>query len=722
MTIVCRRFHYDQHVVLKGHKMFRHVVFLSSLLLLAAGCSATSETGNQKKSETAAKAPVAMGMPEGPQRGTAVAVADLPDAIDLTQQGAVSRRRVVPTIIDTRTFQPQIKNAAPWTGPKRDISIYHPEKEEMLELPVGPRNNLIPGQLSNMRRINPGPNFPGISMSPWTPPDPSIAVGPNHIVETVNMELAFFNKNGTRTFQQRLDSTGNPGFFEGVGAGNFTFDPKCFYDHYSNRFVVLALEKYSGSQAWITFAVSDDDDPNGIWYKYRTWAVVSVGSNTYWVDYPGLGFDQDGIYVTGNLFGLNNSGFAGVLFRAFDKTPILNGQAVEFNDLRDANGASVQVAQSFGASGNSPAPLFISRESSTQLRLQAMNDPLGTNPSLSTTFVGVPSGSTPPSAPNIGGSLDTVGGRLMNVHLRGNRLWTCNTVSSGGRAVARWYEINVGNWPNGGSPSLAQSGNIDLGSGNYTFFPAICTDPSNNAAMVIGKSRSNEFASVMATGRLQSDPNGTMGIPQQLSVGNSGSSGRWGDYFDIALDPSNNSIFWMVGEYQTGSGWQTTIHSFSLATTATVDADSFDIIRGTYISGDLSDTQESDNSYLDVALKLSSTLNVDEAPVSLEFVSTLPSDSPTALEVLLEARASVSGLNQQIAVFNYDTGSYETVSNRVASTTDTVVTVDLGSDATRYVEPGSGEVSALVSWKSADPNSSSPWTVFIDQIVWTSTQ
>ena len=132
------------------------------------------------------------------------------------------------------------------------------------------------------------------------------------------MELAFFTKNGTKTFQQRLDNSGNPGFFEPIGGGNFTFDPKCFYDHYSNRFFVLALETYGSTQSYITFAVSDDDDPNGVWYKYRTPSVVQVGSTTYWVDYPGLGFDQDGFYVTGNLFRLSGggSGTAGVLYRA----------------------------------------------------------------------------------------------------------------------------------------------------------------------------------------------------------------------------------------------------------------------------------------------------------------------------------------------------------------------------------------------------------------------
>ena len=101
-------------------------------------------------------------------------------------------------------------------------------------------------------------------------------------------------------------------FFEDIGAGSFTFDPKCFYDPVENRFVVLALEHYDDTaESWITLAISDDSDPNGIWYKYRTWSVVTDGGTDWWVDYPGLGFDQDAIYVTGNLFPLGSGGFGG---------------------------------------------------------------------------------------------------------------------------------------------------------------------------------------------------------------------------------------------------------------------------------------------------------------------------------------------------------------------------------------------------------------------------
>ena len=54
----------------------------------------------------------------------------------------------------------------------------------------------------------------------------------------------------------------------------------------------------------------------------------------HWVDYPGLGFDQSAIYVTGNTgYPFGSAGqpdTAGVLLRTFDKQPLLSGQSQAF--------------------------------------------------------------------------------------------------------------------------------------------------------------------------------------------------------------------------------------------------------------------------------------------------------------------------------------------------------------------------------------------------------
>ncbi len=489
---------------------------------------------------------------------------------DLSQDNAVSRGTAEAVIYDTTLVDPQVQASSDWKGKVTLVKEHLPphSKPDLKFRRENGENDLPFGGLSGEVNTTPGPLFPGISQTPWTPPDPTLAVGPTHIVETVNMALAFYNKStGALEFSQNLDNTGNPGFFEDVGAGNFTFDPKCFYDHYAGRFVIVALEVYGSTQAFIDIAVSDDSNPNGTWYKYRTDARIPVGSCRYWVDYPGFGYDHQGYYVTGNLFLLsgNCGGFGGAVFRIFNKTPLLTGQPATFSDLRDGSAYSVQAAQSF----DSPAtPYFVQDWSTTQIKIHAIRDPLGT-PSLVSAVVTVPSYAYPSGgAPNQGGSsIDVLDGRIINVSYRGGRLYAGHGVRLNSKNMARWYEFAVNNWPASGSPTLTQSGNIDGGSGVHTWFPALAENECGDVGIVVAMSSSSTKASVQVTGRRSSDPPGTMGALTQLAVGTSGyNGGRWGDYFDIAVDPSDDTTFWVVGEYATStSNWATWIGGFQVS-------------------------------------------------------------------------------------------------------------------------------------------------------------
>ncbi|MFH0946384.1 MAG: hypothetical protein V2A76_14395 [Planctomycetota bacterium] len=451
------------------------------------------------------------------------------------------------------------------------ISSSYDHQPQIEVLPDAPAQRIVPIQRTpwigedeeNDRNVPPPGKqvkkfggFQGTSQAGWIPPDPSLAVGPNHIVSTTNQQIAWFTKDGTMQFSQPLGSPGNPGFLEDVGAGNFTFDPKCLYDELEGRFLVLALEVYT-STAYITFAVSDDSDPNGIWYKYRTDAKTSIGGSDYWVDYPGLGFDDEAYYVTGNLFGMS-SGWGGVKYRIFDKTPVLSGAPVVYADLRDGNSASVQVAHMHSTP---VAPFFVSVKDSNEIRIQAITSPT-TAPTLHTTDVVVPGFAQPPGAPNLGGStISTVDHRIMTADFRNQFLLAGHAISADGRAQARWYEFWPGTWPNSGSVTMVQNGNIDLGAGIYTFFPAIARNAAGNTAICFARSSSSEYASIWYTHRETSDASGTMRTARELKGGEgSYSSGRWGDYFDIAVDPTNNTTFWGIGEYASAGGaWRTWI-------------------------------------------------------------------------------------------------------------------------------------------------------------------
>ncbi len=532
------------------------ILLLCCAILTLTGCSGSTVLSS---AQPTAGVPIAMSPVNGRPSAVTPGPALPPD--DLTEPGAVAWGHTEPSIIDTRIFSPQIQLPDP-SDKQRAVKEILPAHTRPGPPPVGEPNDLeVMGGVLTENRITPGMQFPGIGATGWTPPDPTIAVGPDHIVATVNMDIAFYTKDGTSTFQVNLGSPGNPGFFEPVGAGDFTFDPKCFYDHIAQRFVVLALETYGTTESWITFAVSDDNDPHGTWYKYRTHAVIQVGNTTYWWDYPGFGYDDDAYYITGNLFGLNSGGWAGVGFRAVDKASVINGGTASYATLRDGDAASVQAVQHFGVN---TAPFFVSVNNSTSLRIHAITNPT-TNPNLVSTTVSVPSHSGPFSAPAAGGyTISTIDARIMNAHWRYGKLYATHHISAAGKVVARWYEMDTGNWPNSGSISLTQSGNVDGGGDKHAYFPAIYSNATGEVGLVIGTSSASDRIAVSVTGRRPSDDPGTMGAVQDLHIAPVNGGGRWGDYYDIAIDPNDDDTFWVVGEFPASGGWSNWIESFNV--------------------------------------------------------------------------------------------------------------------------------------------------------------
>ena len=496
--------------------------------------------------------------------------ADLP-TINISEANVPTFWTATATIIDTREFGNQHQLEGEVAGAHHRPAKFLPVHRKPHFDEQGPPNTLRSGLGQSQTIIQDEIHFDAIVQTGWNPPDPSLAVGPDHVVVTVNMAIAFFDKEGNEQFSANLDSSGNPGFFEEVGGGSFCFDPKCFYDAHAERFVVLALEHYDSGEgeSFITMAVSDDSDPNGVWYKYRMWSVITNddNGNTYWVDYPGFGFDDGYYYVTGNLFGLNNGGWGGVLYRILDKTPMLTGDPVVVADVQKPGHASMQCAQHIG---DSPAAFFVGRRNNTELRVSYIDTP--ENPSVVSEFVAVPNHSTPGGVPNPGGTISALDGRIMNAQYRDGSLWTAHGISGNDvNAVGRWYEIDLSNWP-AVAPTLAQSGDATV-AGKSTFFPAIAQNKRGEVAIIVASANDTSVPTLHLVGRKQGDPLGVMGLPTLVATSETGADGRWGDYFDMTIDPNNDTRFWYVGEYQANSGWHTVVGSATITCIEDINAD-----------------------------------------------------------------------------------------------------------------------------------------------------
>ncbi|MEO7453616.1 MAG: hypothetical protein ABIV13_02500 [Fimbriimonadales bacterium] len=608
--------------------------------------------------------------------------------------------------VDTARFSPQIN----------DEFVSHakrPENPIRFGDEVGPPNNLTLGQTLNAIRGTVNAQWPAIGATGWTPPDPDIAVGPNHVVAVVNSSIAFYNKSGTPLFQQTAQD-----FYTGLGAGSFRFDPKCFYDRNNQRFVMLFLEQDDSPQvSKLLIAVSDDADPNGIWHKYRIESKLTVGQNTYWLDYPGLGYNKDAYVISGNMFGFS-SGFGGVQFIVLPTAPMLTGSPVTAQYLRDANGESAQMTEVMDGTLN--AIFAISRENSTAMQLYAIRD-LATAPVMNMALVTVPSNSMPSiNAPTTNGhALDALDGRIINAVWRSGAILATHTVQSSSRLRVRWYQIATNNWPVSGSPSLTMSGEVAGATGIHHHMPAVNMNSVGDVSMIFTRSSTSITADMMYAGRFATDPAGTMGTPVLLesSAGNNYGSGRWGDYFDVDVDPVDDVTFWgILMGVALNNGWRTSIFSWTITQPGTSLAPTtMTMERGILFSGSVNDLGASDD--VRATFRPGITFTSGEAPVQVRLDAVSSVLAPSTMRIVVESQASAGGMLQTIEAFDYVANAWEQVDGRNAMVgSDGVVDISLTNPA-RFVDAG-GNVSMKLHYKPTAPVFTYPWNSALDKVAW----
>ncbi len=367
----------------------------------------------------------------------------------------------------------------------------------------------------------------------WSyPPDSCGAAGPNHFVEVVNRNFAVYNKSSGEEVINILLGAFLPGS---------NGDPRVLYDQYSDRWFIIVCD----FNTKIYLAVSKSDDPTGDWFKCDF--IVSQGADAgKWPDYPTLGVDEVGVYTAAYMIGGGN----GMSIFALDKAPLIAadpslGDIYAFREL-PWEGA-IQPVHTFG---ESEGEYFVSRASSTSLRVRLLTDLLSTPVLTELCFITIPSHSSPPDAPALGSTvpLDTVGHRLMNAVYRDGYIWTAHCIGVGGRAASRWYKIDVSN------TTLDDYGTIE-DSVLYYFFPTIMVNSFGDAIMGFSGSRSNQYAAAYYTGRSASDPPGEMAPPVLYKEGEATYNlidgygrNRWGDYSLCSLDPVNHTL-WTIQEY-----------------------------------------------------------------------------------------------------------------------------------------------------------------------------
>jgi len=127
------------------------------------------------------------------------------------------------------------------------------------------------------------------------PPDTDGAVGPGHLMVTLNTQVRIQNRDGSLAVADRSLN----GFWSAVNGGSGAFDPHTFYDPYANRFVTLACDDPRAASSAILIGTSRTADPTGTWDLHR---VDVDATDTLWADFPSVGFNNQWVVVQVNMF------------------------------------------------------------------------------------------------------------------------------------------------------------------------------------------------------------------------------------------------------------------------------------------------------------------------------------------------------------------------------------------------------------------------------------
>ena len=435
----------------------------------------------------------------------------------------------------------------------------------------------------------PGVNIAGVGNGDYgfvpnaAPPDTNGAVGATQYVQWVNESFAVFDK-ATGAIASGFPKTGNTLWagFGGNCENRNDGDPIAQYDKASNRWVLTQFSVPSGGPYEQCVAVSTTSDATGTYNRYS----FNYG-NVQFIDYPKLGVWPDAYYITYNIFN-NGSTFAGAKLCAWDRAAMLSGAA--------ATQQCFQLSSSFGGvlpsdldgvtAPPAGSPNFMLNFGASSLNEWKFHVDFATPANATLTgpinipvagFTKACGGGACIPQPGTSNKLDSLADRLMyrlayRNHAGTESLVVNHSVKVSGTKKSevdgvRWYELQNPNGANGAT--VFQAGTYSPDS-NSRWMGSIAMDKLGNIAVGYSASSGTTNPSIRYTGRVPTDPVGTLQAEASIQSGGGSQTGnlhRWGDYSAMTVDPVDDCTFWYTTEYLKASGsfnWSTRIASFKL--------------------------------------------------------------------------------------------------------------------------------------------------------------
>ena len=433
-----------------------------------------------------------------------------------------------------------------------------------------------------------------------TPPDMALAVSENFVVQIVNTFIAVYDKRGNiqAGFPKSIDT------FFGLPSGQYTTDPRAFYDWVSHRFVFVMITDTNrcatNDVSSLLIATSVTHDPRGGWYTYSP--AFQVGKTGQCTDFPGLGHDstnwgsgatKGGTYVSLNQF--NGGSFIQNYVFLIPNDAIYTGSGFGAPTWTNLNfgGTLVDTIQPANMTDRSDKPAAVllvnsfnidwggtqCRNGCNGLGVWSISNPFGSG-ALSGVSVGTAHNYyLPPNADEPNGSggvcsncVDTGDVRISGqVKYNAGSLWgSFNTgIPNSTEAGPIWFEVH---------PILDTNGNITSAEerqedcfvcngwahNGSAFYATLQPDPEGDVVMVFEYSTDTVFPSMAYTSRRVNFGDTFMdGDGFFLQEGQAFyNQGRWGDYTATAPDLTiaNLPSMWFAGQYaNSGGNWGTAI-------------------------------------------------------------------------------------------------------------------------------------------------------------------
>jgi hypothetical protein len=418
------------------------------------------------------------------------------------------------------------------------------------------------------------------------PPDTMGAVGTTQFVQLINGGFAVFDKGSGNL----LGATSDNGFWNQLGQIGTGGDPRILFDEGSSRWIAIG---FGANTKDINIAVSKTADALGDWQatRFEGLAQVCAGCSTI-ADYPTLAMDNSAIYIGTNNFRQETPGganaYRGTTLFVLNKANVFDGSGPSLAGMQAFNtpfvsgspdndttrGFAIQGVNSNESNGTGhvvAASAFVNGVVAYDILNAASGAAFQTASVLVESGYGSnnparqPGRTGNPPLRNIDTLDDRIGSNAWEQNGKTYYVHTVTPIDGDGSILNDYSRVRLTVME---STTKAVLQTLDIGAGQYDFYQGSLA--VSEKGLVIAYNRSGYDPETGKIGIFANiytiKPDGTVvqkGAP--VFVKDSVSPGylngapeitgtpqgrqRWGDYSAVTLDPTDDSVFWLIGQF-----------------------------------------------------------------------------------------------------------------------------------------------------------------------------